>query len=172
MQIDLSKILEQEGAEIDQTWPLEASQVHFEPETYDITEKSDIQVKMVHTGKRKAKISAAMSMTLKMTCDRCLMPVNVSLNLQPEIEVDYEHPEDGLDELPYVKGYMLDLDGFIMDETYVSLPMKVLCREDCKGLCMKCGKNLNKGECGCDTFVPDPRMARILEIYNANKEEV
>ena len=37
---------------------------------------------------------------------------------------------------------------------------------------IKCGKNLNEGSCNCDTFVPDPRMTRILDIYNANKEEV
>ena len=41
-----------------------------------------------------------------------------------------------------------------------------------EGLCIKCGKNLNEGSCNCDTFVPDPRMTRILDIYNANKEEV
>ena len=43
-------------------------------------------------------------------------------------------------------------------------------RPDCKGLCPVCGKDLNTGACGCDTFVPDPRMAAIMDVFNANKE--
>ena len=50
------------------------------------------------------------------------------------------------------------------------MPVKVLCRPDCKEICKKCGHNLNDGDCGCDTFVPDPRMAAIKDIFNANKE--
>ena len=80
--------------------------------------------------------------------------------------------EEGSEELSYVSGHSFDVDGFVLDECYVQLPMNVLCSEDCKGLCIKCGKNLNEGSCNCDTFVPDPRMTRILDIYNANKEEV
>ena len=52
----------------------------------------------------------------------------------------------------------------------VNMPVKVLCKPGCKGICKQCGHNLNEGECGCDTFVPDPRMAAIKDIFNANKE--
>ena len=48
--------------------------------------------------------------------------------------------------------------------------MKILCKEDCKGLCSVCGKDLNEGKCDCDTFVPDPRMAAIMDIFRENKE--
>ena len=48
--------------------------------------------------------------------------------------------------------------------------MKFLCRPDCKGLCSVCGKDLNEGACGCDTFVPDPRLAAIRDILNGDKE--
>ena len=47
--------------------------------------------------------------------------------------------------------------------------MKTLCREDCRGICRKCGRNLNEGDCGCDTVELDPRMAVIAEIFkNSN----
>ena len=74
------------------------------------------------------------------------------------------------DEQIFVSGYELDTDALINNEILINMPVKVLCREDCKGICPVCGHNLNEGECGCDTFVPDPRMAAIKDIFNANKE--
>ena len=71
---------------------------------------------------------------------------------------------------PYMEGYHLNVDELINNEILLNWPVKILCREDCKGICPVCGSNLNKGECGCDAFVPDPRMAAIGDIFNANKE--
>ena len=95
--------------------------------------------------------------------------VEVPFDLEPETEIDMNHPADSEDEMPYVSGYSLDVDLFVSDELYVNMPMQVLCKEDCKGLCPKCGKDLNKGDCGCDKTVLDPRMAKILDIFNAEK---
>ena len=70
----------------------------------------------------------------------------------------------------FMEGYQLNVDSLISNEIFTCWPLKVLCREDCKGLCRVCGKDLNEGECGCDTFVPDPRMAAIMDIFRENKE--
>ena len=48
--------------------------------------------------------------------------------------------------------------------------MKILCKPDCKGICPTCGRDLNTGTCDCDNFVPDPRMAAIKDIFEADKE--
>lgn len=69
-----------------------------------------------------------------------------------------------------MEGYHLNVDELINDELLLNWPMKILCREDCKGICKVCGRNLNDGECGCDDFVPDPRMAAIKDLFNADKE--
>ena len=66
----------------------------------------------------------------------------------------------------------LDTDLLILGEILPSLPEKVLCREDCKGLCPMCGKNLNEGACGCRQEPSDPRMAQIQDIFKTfNLEE-
>ena len=64
----------------------------------------------------------------------------------------------------------LDLDILIFDEVVPKLPSRVLCKEDCKGLCPVCGTNLNEKECGCDRTVADPRMAAIQDIFKNFKE--
>mgnify|MGYP000796277080 FL=1 len=70
-----------------------------------------------------------------------------------------------LDEQSYIDGYHLDVDGMVLDEMMTDIPDKVLCREDCKGVCPKCGVNLNHQTCNCDRTELDPRMSIIREIF-------
>ncbi len=106
---------------------------------------------------------------MRIPCDRCLEDVKTPLALVIDREVDLEQTAEGriedLDETDFVIGYNLDVDKLIYSEILVNWPMKTLCREDCKGICRKCGANLNHGECGCDTVELDPRMAVIAEIF-------
>ena len=71
-----------------------------------------------------------------------------------------------MDEADYMKGFQLDIDKMVYDEILVNWPMKVLCREDCKGICKKCGTNLNVKTCDCEKSELDPRMAAIQDIFN------
>ena len=65
--------------------------------------------------------------------------------------------------------YRLDLADFVTNEIRLGIPMKVLCREDCKGLCPKCGHDLNEGPCGCDLREEDPRL-EVLRSLLQNKD--
>jgi uncharacterized protein len=59
----------------------------------------------------------------------------------------------------------LDLADLVCVDIIFSKPIRFLCDEDCKGLCMKCGKNLKEGPCGCKKDV-EPRMAALLELLD------
>ena len=72
--------------------------------------------------------------------------------------------------MSFVDGSSLNVDKLILEEVIPLLPTKVLCGEDCRGLCPVCGTNLNKEECGCDRAVKDPRMAAIQDIFKNFKE--
>ena len=75
-----------------------------------------------------------------------------------------------LDEHFFMDGTKFDTEVFISNEILVNLPMKVLCSENCKGICNRCGANLNMGSCKCDSAGQDPRMSKILDIFNQFKE--
>ena len=62
------------------------------------------------------------------------------------------------------------VNSLVYEEILLGFPMKVLCQEDCKGICKVCGANLNQGECGCVRTEPDPRMSVIRDIFNNVKE--
>ena len=57
------------------------------------------------------------------------------------------------------------LDAELLELLELSFPSKMLCDEDCKGLCQKCGKNLNEGECSCDMTEIDPRMLPLKKLW-------
>ena len=78
--------------------------------------------------------------------------------------------KEAKEEKDYIDGYDLDVDKLVFGEILISMPGKTLCKEDCKGICLICGANLNKGECGCDRDILDPRMSVFKDILKNFKE--
>ena len=84
--------------------------------------------------------------SIKHECDRCL--TEFERDYHPEFEhtlVTRTYSDD--DELVVCENFELDLDELVIGDILLSIPTKILCREDCKGLCPVCGKDLNEGEC-------------------------
>ena len=94
-------------------------------------------------------------------CDRCAEEVkkNFSFNVK-RIVVESEEDDD---DYIVVSNRELDLDELVNEEVSLSLPNKILCKDDCKGLCPKCGANLNVKQCNCKKDV-DPRMEALLQL--------
>lgn len=144
---------------------------------FEIIEKTPVMLKLSNLGQSKALIEGRVKLTMAMQCARCLKDVSYTFDLSlseevlsPDSNVSRDAEEDMDDDMSFMEGYHLDVDVLVDNEILLNWPMKVLCTESCKGICKVCGKNLNDGDCGCDDFVPDPRMAAIKDIFNANKE--
>lgn len=99
-------------------------------------------------------------------CDRCGTETERThtLRLNKSLAVSIEGEES--DSILTVPDMKLDLDELLYSEVIVNLPMKHLCKEDCKGICPKCGKNLNDGKCGCPEKEIDPRLLALAELLN------
>lgn len=142
--------------------------------TFLIKEKSLAALKLSNIGQSKALVQGALKLVFALACDRCLRDVDYTFDLSFDrvvVSPDYTGGDaDEEDSSELMEGYHLNVDELINDELLLNWPMKILCREDCKGICKICGRNLNDGDCGCDDFVPDPRMAAIKDLFNANKE--
>ena len=172
MFLNLTEYFENQGKEATLNIPYEADSFDdgFGPKP--VVSKEDLKLSIVNMGGGKLRLVGSIKVVLRGECDRCLKSVDVPVFAEFEYSVvkpdGYHEPDDeGQD---FMKGYELDTETLINNELIMSLPMKVLCKETCKGLCPVCGKNRNVNECGCDTFIPDPRMAAISDIFNANKE--
>jgi uncharacterized protein len=154
--------------------PLEMTSFKSGMGEFEILEKSDVAFSFSNIEPEKAKVEGRAVITFRTACDRCLKEVPTKLSLEFERivaspEAAAEDDEDA-DDLSFMDGYQLDTEAFMYNEIIGNWPAKILCKEDCKGLCPVCGQDRNVRDCGCDTFVPDPRMAVIQDIFNANKE--
>jgi uncharacterized protein len=110
---------------------------------------------------------------LELPCSRCvepfLLPVENAFDLryQPHAvntgEGEREIEEDDLTTAFY-ENDQIDLRELMREQFYLALPMKPLCRDDCKGLCTICGTNLNRGTCDCKREWEDPRLAVLKTL--------
>jgi uncharacterized protein len=105
-------------------------------------------------------------------CARCLEPVTVNLDIPvvetftPTIDVvtgQAIRPEEEDQALWIDEHHILDLSEVLRQDVLIALPLHVLCRSDCRGLCSNCGQNLNEGTCDCKEE-PDPRWALLAEL--------
>jgi DUF177 domain-containing protein len=127
--------------------------------------------------KQQFRLVGHVKTTLELGCSRCLEPYTLpvdqtfDLRYQPHAhntgEGEVEIEEDDLTTAFY-ENDEIDL-GHLMHEQFVlSLPMKPLCGDDCKGLCPVCGANLNKSTCDCNPTWEDPRFAALRELRTKN----
>lgn len=142
-----------------------------EVQGYKVLNSPMLTLVLTNQGKGKAGIEGKAVLEFEFSCDRCLKEVKEIITLDffrtiyaPEAITDEEIREEQY----FVNEYELDLLALLEEELQLSWPMKVLCQEDCKGMCKKCGHNLNEGDCGCDDFVPDIRFANLMDIFNGN----
>lgn len=111
--------------------------------------------------------------TVKLHCDRCLTdfttPITfpVQEEFYPTIDVTTGaplHSIHGEDAFPIDRRHELDLREAIRQNLVLALPTQALCREDCAGLCPQCGKNLNEGDCDCQSEATDERFSALREL--------
>ena len=122
------------------------------------------------------RMSLGMSVDYSAQCARCLSPVNGTFSLDLEKTVAPKNllsdlDEDKLDDYAIIEDGFLDMDEQLRDQMEMEFPLRFLCRDDCKGLCQKCGKNLNEGKCGCPEKEIDPRMLPLQKLLDRMKNE-
>lgn len=109
------------------------------------------------------------------SCARCLKDVEGRFEFPFERTVTTKGTlenvgEDDSDDYLVVSDGKLEIDGQLCEELEMLFPYRLLCSEDCKGLCSKCGKDLNLGNCDCDFHEPDPRFEVLRQLLEENDD--
>jgi len=130
-----------------------------------------------HHGKREVvqdiRLKGKLETSLEVACARCLDPVVVPVKrnfdlLYRPLGTDAGHEElsvtDAEAEIGYYQGKGLLLEDTLREQVLLAVPLKTVCSEACKGLCPKCGKNLNEDTCPCGDEEQDPRWEALKEI--------
>ena len=180
MLLNLTDVFTSEGKVKELSVPYEEKTFSYMGNEYEIKGDTVADMKLSNIGTGTVLVEGSVTALMIIPCDRCLKDVKVSVSADFAHQVTSPDQEKGAteeasddtsdEEQNFVSGYELDTDALISNEILIHMPVKVLCKDDCKGICSVCGHDLYEGECGCDRFVPDPRMAAIKDIFNANKE--
>lgn len=115
--------------------------------------KKPVEVNAAITNRAKVvSLNLTVIFTASFECDRCLEEYEQNFTLKASYTL-VESADTELDEDEYivVENGELDLEQVVLTQILLELPSKHLCNEDCKGLCCKCGANLNEGRCACST---------------------
>jgi uncharacterized protein len=127
----------------------------------------------IRKNKDQYQVTGEVHTTLQLSCSRCVesfsVPVDARFDLryQPRTLIaggDEREIEEDDFATAFYENEHIDLGQLIREQLYLALPMKPLCREDCRGLCPQCGTNLNRGTCDCKREWEDPRFAALRAL--------
>ena len=105
-------------------------------------------------------LKAKAEFTLSLTCDRCAQALTRSFCVPVDHTLVTEVNDETNDELIVTDTFRYDVEPLITDDIILYLPTKIICRDDCAGICSRCGKNLNDGPCDCKKEIA-PRWAAL-----------
>ncbi len=111
------------------------------------------------------KVKGNISAELSLKCDLCLKAFEQHLDL--DFEEIYSDTQDEDGEYILLSGLdnkIVDLKPAVIGNIILNLPMRIVCSQDCKGLCPKCGHDLNEGDCGCERGYINPQFEQLLGL--------
>ena len=166
MQLDLTRY-RQPVSQFGRTF--QPSELGQEGEAYQVVAPVQVDLE-IHKDKDRFRLVGTARTELELPCSRCLEPYRLPLDAAFDMRYlpasesagadEREVTEDDLDTSVY-RDDQIDLSELLREQFYLALPMKPLCREDCRGLCPQCGTNLNTSTCGCAPAWEDPRLAAL-----------
>ncbi len=164
MIVDLKRVFVNDNAALPLEHLLDLSHIEYAglfPLKKPVTLKGEISNKA-----SLIRFDAKIQFEFDAPCDRCGKDTVRSHTIVVDKSLATSIEGEDSDTILLVPDMKLDIDEFIYTEVVVNLPMKHLCSEDCKGVCSKCGKNLNEGKCDCPVKEIDPRLSILAELLD------
>ena len=165
MLLGLSKIIDCPGATVPFSTSVDLSDLCFGV-SYPVSEPVKAEG-MVRNTAGVLVMTGEITTCIHGTCDRCATAFDREINLPINVVLVTEMAnEENEDEWVFpLEGDSADLDDIVRTVFVLNLDSKLLCKEDCKGLCHRCGKNLNDGPCNCQKEL-DPRFAALKQLLD------
>jgi uncharacterized protein len=175
MRIELDKL---EGKSSALAHNYEAGELVLDEEFARLTEAPQINGRITRSG-HEVRLQGTITARAEVDCDRCLK--SVSFPVETEFDVNYvpattyygdataELKEDDLS-LSVFDGEAIDVDELVREQVLLAMPPRVLCTEQCKGLCPICGADKNQNDCACQSSEIDPRWAGLSSLKQDGKD--
>ncbi|MBN2243957.1 MAG: DUF177 domain-containing protein [Acidobacteria bacterium] len=151
----------------------QATEIGFSHEDTALAEPVTADFTLEHKGS-DLRIKGTVETAIRFRCCRCNkecdrnIAAGFALSYLPqpewagdnaEVELKYEDMD-----VAFYDGIAFDVNLMVLEQIELAIPMKLVCREDCKGLCYRCGADLNEGSCSCTGETADPRLSALLQF--------
>ena len=175
LELDISRIRSVKGSR--ESYRLETDLFDFMNEDWRLTQPLVIGAEISHQG-QFLELKGRIHTAVRGSCSRCLelvvVPVDCSFAEQllyaKDVSLFSHLAVDEVEEKYFIYDKdTLDITDIIRESILAVLPQKILCRDDCRGLCPKFGKNLNQGQCDCDLHEVDPRFAILAKLKESEE---
>ena len=182
LSIDL-ELVPEEGVSLERE--VTAPQLGRTSDEFRLSEPVELDGRLVPLENEVFSLRGGLRASLEIDCVRCLEPVSVAV--QESLELMYipqggdgaavrggathqdedRQLEDDEMAVSYYQERELDLGQLIWEQLHLALPMKIVCRNDCRGLCAQCGANRNSEPCSCAESNVDPRLAQLKSLLES-----
>lgn len=174
MRIELDKL---EGNKSAFAHTYEAGEIVLDEETARLVEAPQINGRITRSG-QEVRLQGTVTARAEVECDRCLKTVAVPIETDFDVTyipaVDYERAataelqEEDLS-VSVFDGEAIDIDDLVREQVLLALPPRMLCGEECRGLCPVCGADRNQSDCACAPKEIDPRWAGLAGLKQEQK---
>jgi uncharacterized protein len=167
--LDVSQMRETR-ARVDRTYAGDA--IPSDAEVYRLVDPVVLSAE-VQRDRDQFRVVGKVRTTIELVCGRCLEPFRAPVDEVFDVlflphtgapSEDEKKVEDDDLTTAFYRDHVIDLGQLLQEQFYLAVPMKPLCREDCRGLCPLCGNNLNSGTCACADSWEDPRLAALRAL--------
>lgn len=164
MKVDVSRILRSKNSSMEIDGKVDIPSIIYNGEEITINGPVPVSGVILNTGEN-ILVEGKFKADLTLKCSRCLESFQYSMESDFDEELSNKDESNG-----YVKfeGEIIDLAEVVERNILLSMPMKVLCSDNCKGLCPHCGNNLNESQCNCTGENVDPRLAVLKNLFKDN----
>ena len=172
MKISLDRLIRRETDKLDLNFSQKIDTINYCDNSYKLTSPINVNGKVSNTNKG-LYLDIDVDFTILDNCARCLDEVEVPIEYSIEgflVKEGFDEDEFEEDDAFIYDGKELNLIDIIEQTLDFNIPARILCNDDCQGLCHECGANLNKQECSCsenanDEEIIDPRFAKLKDIF-------
>jgi uncharacterized protein len=163
MLLDLRGIMDNPGSEVSFDYEPDMDDVPFG--SINKIKESPRAIGKVTNKAGLIKLTANVDAICECSCARCVSDFEFPLHMQVGAYLTEEFENESETDCYIIKNDRIDLDEVIISELLLDIDERILCRDDCAGLCQICGANLNDGPCGCKKEI-DPRLAKLQELLD------
>ena len=165
MRLGLSQIIDRPGESISYSAVVDLSDLQY-GNCFPVTEPV-LASGTVRNTAGVLVMKGAITTCIHGICDRCAAEFDRDMEIPIDAVLVTELAnEENEDEWVFtLEGESADLDDIVRTTFVLNMDSKLLCSDDCKGLCCRCGKNLNDGPCSCEKEI-DPRLAALKQLLN------